>query len=356
MPPFNPLPCDDPRAARSARRSSRCSREPRPTCSSRSRCSSPASPARSASTCSPSSTRTTPASSSYRPPWIERLGISWHLGVDGISLFLLVLTGLLFPLAILAVKPDHDPKPYYAWLLVLMAGSMGVFVAARPGPVLRVLRDRARPDVLPHRAVGPRRARLRGDQVLPLHDVRLGVHARRHPRDGVSCTRRAAAGDSPSTWSRSPSDQSIGTDAGPVALPGRSRIAFAVKVPLFPLHTWLPDAHTEAPTAGSVILAGVMLKLGTYGFVRFGLYLFPEASHFFGSGAADPRRDRHHLRRGLRHDAEGPEAARRLLVGGPPRVHRPRHLLADHAGHRGRRPADGQPRHLDRRRCSSWSG
>mgnify|MGYP003308377021 FL=1 len=58
-------------------------------------------------------------------------------------------------------------------------------------------------------------------------------------------------------------------------------LAFAVKVPIFPLHTWLPDAHTEAPTAGSVILAGVLLKLGTYGFLRFGLYLFPEASHFF---------------------------------------------------------------------------
>ncbi len=58
-------------------------------------------------------------------------------------------------------------------------------------------------------------------------------------------------------------------------------IAFAVKVPLFPLHTWLPDAHTQAPTAGSVILAGVMLKLGTYGFVRFGLYLFPDAAVWF---------------------------------------------------------------------------
>jgi NADH-quinone oxidoreductase subunit M len=55
-------------------------------------------------------------------------------------------------------------------------------------------------------------------------------------------------------------------------------VAFAVKVPIFPLHTWLPDAHTQAPTAGSVILAGVMLKLGTYGFLRFGLYLFPEAA------------------------------------------------------------------------------
>ena len=58
-------------------------------------------------------------------------------------------------------------------------------------------------------------------------------------------------------------------------------IAFAVKVPLFPVHTWLPDAHTNAPTAGSVILAGVMLKLGTYGFLRFGIYLFPEAAVFF---------------------------------------------------------------------------
>ena len=57
-------------------------------------------------------------------------------------------------------------------------------------------------------------------------------------------------------------------------------VAFAVKVPIFPLHTWLPDAHTQAPTAGSVILAGVMLKLGTYGLLRFGLYLFPEATQW----------------------------------------------------------------------------
>src|SRR5207245_9275720 len=60
---------------------------------------------------------------------------------------------------------------------------------------------------------------------------------------------------------------------------GAFAISFAVKVPLFPLHAWLPDAHTEAPTAGSVILAGVLLKLGTYGFLRFGLYLFPKAAH-----------------------------------------------------------------------------
>src|SRR5437868_15466367 len=62
---------------------------------------------------------------------------------------------------------------------------------------------------------------------------------------------------------------------------GLFALAFCIKVPLFPLHTWLPDAHTEAPTAGSVILAGVLLKMGTYGFLRFSLPLFPAASVFF---------------------------------------------------------------------------
>ena len=82
-----------------------------------------------------------------------------------------------------------------------------------------------------------------------------------------------------------------------------SCVAFAVKVPLFPVHTWLPDAHTNAPTAGSVILAGVMLKLGTYGFLRFGIYLFPEAS-VYRTGARRPRHDRHHLRRDCGDDAK----------------------------------------------------
>jgi len=78
----------------------------------------------------------------------------------------------------------------------------------------------------------------------------------------------------------------IATNPGIETIPARwlflgFAVAFAVKVPLFPVHTWLPDAHTEAPTAGSVILAGVMLKLGTYGLLRYGLYLFPEATVYF---------------------------------------------------------------------------
>ena len=75
-------------------------------------------------------------------------------------------------------------------------------------------------------------------------------------------------------------------------------VAFAVKVPLVPLHTWLPDAYTEAPTAGSVLLAGVLLKVGAYGLIRFNLSLFPEASMYFRDARAGAGGDRHRLRRG----------------------------------------------------------
>ena len=77
-----------------------------------------------------------------------------------------------------------------------------------------------------------------------------------------------------------------------------------MKVPIFPLHTWLPDAHTQAPTAGSVILAGVMLKLGTYGFLRFGFDLFPEASRYFRTAVPHAGGDRHHLRGDRGDDAD----------------------------------------------------
>ncbi len=93
--------------------------------------------------------------------WVADFGISWHVGVDGISLFLVVLTAVLFPLAMLGATPHHDAKPYYAWLLLLEAGCLGVFVVARSLPVLRDVRDRAGADVLPHRRVGLRQPGLR---------------------------------------------------------------------------------------------------------------------------------------------------------------------------------------------------
>ena len=211
------------------------------------------------------------------------------------------------------------------WMLAARGRLPRRVPGARPVPVLRLLRDRARADVLPDRAVGPRRT----GRTPPSSSSCSRCSARRSCSSAIiataSCTSRRAGG--PLTFDlvddRRRTRHRATTTARWLFL--GFAIAFAVKVPLFPLHTWLPDAHTEAPTAGSVILAGVMLKLGTYGFLRFGLYLFPEASHCFAPvmltlgvigiiyGAI------------VRHDAEGPQAARRLLVGRPPRLHRARH-------------------------------
>ena len=124
---------------------------------------------------------------------------------------------------------------------------------------------------------------------------------------------------------------------------------FAIKVPMFPFHTWLPDAHTDAPTAGSVILAAVLLKMGTYGFLRFSLPMLPGGDTSLRSvhrGAVDHR---HRLRRARRARAEGLEAAGRLFVGQPHGHGDARHVRAESGRHdRQRDPAD-QPRHLDRR-------
>ncbi len=107
-------------------------------------------------------------------------------------------------------------------------------------------------------------------------------------------------------------------------------LAFFIKVPMWPVHTWLPDAHTEAPTAGSVILAAVMLKMGTYGYLRFCMGLFPEAAaRVRGEPRRRRRARRHHLRRALRVEAGGREAPHRLLVGRAPRLRDARPLRAD---------------------------
>ena len=211
--------------------------------------------------------------------WIRSLGVSWHFGVDGISLFMVVLTGLLFPLAIIGIKPDHDPKAYYSWLLVLMAGSMGVFMALDLVVFFLFFEIVLVPMYFLIGLWG------HGDKIYAatkffvytmagsaLMLVAILATAVLH--------QQGSGGDLTFDVVKIATDQSIAT--GPARwIFGAFALAFAVKVPLFPLHTWLPDAHTEAPTAGSVILAGVMLKLGTYGFIRFGLYLFPEAAHFF---------------------------------------------------------------------------
>jgi len=224
--------------------------------------------------------------------WISHLGgasarpdappaVAWHLGVDGISLWLVVLTGVLFPIAMLGGMPHHDTKPFYAWLLLLEAGCLGAFLALDLFLFFVMFEIVLVPmyflisgwgyDQRKYAATKFFLFTMFGSAFLLVGTVATAVL---HAKGG------------PITFDL----QALATDQGVIALT-TSRwlflsfaIAFAVKVPLFPVHTWLPDAHTQAPTAGSVILAGVMLKLGTYGFLRFGLYLFPEASVWFAPG------------------------------------------------------------------------
>ncbi|HJM72934.1 MAG: NADH-quinone oxidoreductase subunit M [Acidimicrobiales bacterium] len=211
--------------------------------------------------------------------WISDLGIQWLLGIDGISLFLIVLTGVLFPIALLAVDPGHDDRAYYAWLLVLEAGVMGVFCALDLVVFFLCFEVVLVPMYFligrwghGNRAYAATKFFLytMAGSALMLVGI-LAVAFLHADATGTSVTFDLVA---------IAEAQAIDTNAARWIFAAFA-LAFAVKVPIFPLHTWLPDAHTEAPTAGSVILAGVLLKLGTYGFLRFGLYLFPEASHFF---------------------------------------------------------------------------
>lgn len=214
-----------------------------------------------------------------RYDWLGGLGASWHLGVDGISLFLVALTALLFPLAIAGIDAEHSPKPYYAWLLVLEAGCLGVFCALDLFAFFVFFEIVLVPMYFLIARWGHGRRNyaatkfflftMLGSALMLVAVVALALlHA------------RAAGGPVTFDLVEIASAQSVApTTARWLFLAFAA--AFAVKVPLFPMHTWLPDAHTNAPTAGSVILAGVMLKLGTYGLVRFGLYLFPEASVHF---------------------------------------------------------------------------
>ena len=211
--------------------------------------------------------------------WIESLGIGWHLGVDGISLFLVVLTGVLFPIALLGSDPHHDYKPYFAWLLLLEAGCMGVFLALDLFlffvmfeivlvPMYMLIGGWGYGERV-YAAVKFFLFTMLGSAFMLVAILALAfLH------------QKAVGGDLTFDLVEIATNPGIAQETARWLFLGFA-VAFAVKVPLFPFHTWLPDAHTQAPTAGSVILAGVMLKLGTYGFLRFGVYLFPEATRYF---------------------------------------------------------------------------
>ena len=207
--------------------------------------------------------------------WIGQWGISWHLGIDGISLFLVVLTGVLFPLVIAGVDPHHDERPYFAWLLILQAGVMGSFVSLDLFLFFVFFEIVLVPmyfliggwgyDERVYAATKFFLFTMAGSAFMLVGIVATALLSRdvvgEVTFDLVALAESGALSVTQGRWLF-------------VAL----AIAFAVKVPLFPVHTWLPDAHTQAPTGGSVILAGVLLKMGTYGLLRFCVYLFPEAS------------------------------------------------------------------------------
>jgi NADH-quinone oxidoreductase subunit M len=210
-----------------------------------------------------------------RIPWMPAFGIGYIVGIDGISLFLVLLTTFLMPLAIVASWTVQDRiKEYLFFMLVLETGMLGAFVA------LDLFLFYVFWEVM----------------LVPMYFL-IGVWGgTRRIYAALKFVVYTMAGSLPMLVaiiylaSRYAQVNQVMTfdllQLYNLRLPVNEQIwlflafglSFAIKVPLFPFHTWLPDAHVEAPTAGSVILAGVLLKMGTYGFLRFAMPLFPDAA------------------------------------------------------------------------------
>ncbi|MBI1746471.1 MAG: NADH-quinone oxidoreductase subunit M [Acidobacteria bacterium] len=212
-------------------------------------------------------------------PWITSLGAQYYFGIDGISLLLIMLTTLLGFIAVLSswTAIEHRVKEYYALLLLLQTGMLGTFMALDFFLFYVFWEIMLVPMYFLIGVWGSERRlysaikfflyTLAGSVLMLLGILALYFDYGR--QTGVYTFNVIEL-------------QRIGFPFGLqywVFL--AFFVGFAIKVPMFPFHTWLPDAHTDAPTAGSVILAGVLLKMGTYGFVRFGLPLLPDASRYF---------------------------------------------------------------------------
>ena len=258
--------------------------------------------------------------------------IRFKLGVDGFSMPFILLTTFLMPFCILASwnSIEHRVKEYFVAFLVLETTMIGVFAAL--DLVLFYLFFEA--GLIPMFLIigiwgGKRRIyacfkfflyTLLGS-VLMLLAIMAMYWAGRHDRHPDAAAAQASRPDM-QTW-----------------LWLAFFASFAVKMPMWPVHTWLPDAHVEAPTAGSVILAGILLKMGGYGFIRFSLPMFPDASHLFRAARLRALGRRHHLHLAGRADAGGHQEADRLFVRRP-------YGLRDHG------PVHAERRRASRARCS----
>jgi NADH-quinone oxidoreductase subunit M len=206
--------------------------------------------------------------------WAKQLGIHWSLGIDGISLFLVLMTAVLFPLALLGAPVHRDPRSFVAWLLLLESACLGSFVSLDLVFFFLFFELTLVPAYF---IIGGWGYARRGYAAIKFFVytftgsafLLVGILAIAFLHQSQT---RVLTFELPALVHTHVS----GTEG--VLLFLAFTAAFAVKAPIFPFHTWSPDAYAEAPTAGAVLLAAVMAKLGTYGIVRFDLNLFPQAT------------------------------------------------------------------------------
>lgn len=222
-------------------------------------------------------------------PWITAINTNYHVGVDGLSLWLVILTTFIMPISVISTwnAVEKRPAAFYAFILLLESAMIGVFVSldllvfylffeASLVPMFFLIgiwggenRIYAAVKFFIFTAFGSLLMLAAIIALYYIHADRTGVGG---TFDYVTLMNSMNAGNLSFTGDLA----GVGT-----LLFIAFALAFAIKVPLFPFHTWLPDAHTEAPTAGSVILAAVLLKMGTYGLMRFNFTFFPDQSRDF---------------------------------------------------------------------------
>ncbi|MBX3279363.1 MAG: NADH-quinone oxidoreductase subunit M [Acidobacteria bacterium] len=212
-----------------------------------------------------------------RTPWITTLGVNYFVGIDGISIWLVILTTFIMPISVLASwRVTKRVREYMIFMLVLETGMLGVFVSLDMFLFYLFFEITLIPMYFLIGVWGGERriyAAIKfflytvvGSLLMLVAIIALYFLNGATSFDIIEITANISSG-------RLTISHNV-----QLWLWLAFALAFCIKVPLWPLHTWLPDAHVEAPTAGSIILAGVLLKMGTYGLMRFNLPMFPEVS------------------------------------------------------------------------------